>query len=117
PAKAGLMLRNDASAGSAYVGVFVSATGGISFQRRATAGGSTTITTVATTSKAPIWLRLGRVGNAFSAFYSTDGTTWIQVGAAATVALNTNTMIGMAATSGNKTQLSTATFSNVGITI
>lgn len=115
PSQAGLMIRNDASAGSAYVGVLVTPTGGISFLRRATAGGSTTTTTV-TGIAAPVTLKLARVGNAFSAFYSTNGGgTWIQIGVTATVALNTAAAAGMAVSSGNKSILATAVFSNVSV--
>lgn len=124
PAKAGLMIRNSAAANAAYVGIFVSATGGISYQYRATDGGTTQTKTVATTTKAPVWLRLRRVGNAFTAFYSADGAAWteVQFGTTTTptavvVALNTNAMAGMAVTSGNKSLTSTATFSSVNITI
>ena len=113
---AGLMFRNDTSTGSPYVGVFVGPTGGVTFQRRSTAAGSTTTTTV-TGIKAPVRLRLTRAGNSFSAFYSTDGgVTWTQIGAAATVALNTNTSVGLAVTSANKSLTATATFGNVSVT-
>ena len=116
PSMAGLMFRNDTSTGSPYVGLFVTPTGGIAFQRRSTAGSSTTTTAVAGI-KAPVRLRLRRVGNAFSAFYSTDaGVTWVQIGAAATVSLNASTAAGMAVTSANKAVTATAAFSDVAVT-
>ena len=112
---AGLMFRNDTTTGSTYVGVFVSPTGGVTFQYRATAGGSIKTTTI-TGIKAPVQLRLTRAGNSFSGFYSTDGTTWHQIGVTTTVALATNTLAGLAVSSTNKSETATATFSNVGLT-
>lgn len=111
-AKAGLMFRNDASTASAYAAIFVTPSNGVRFQWRTTAGGATSTSTVAGVT-APVQLRLRRVGNNFSAFYSTDGTTWVQVGAATSVTLNSTTLVGLATTARTTSVVAASQFSNV----
>ncbi len=81
-AKAGVMIRNDSSAGSAYAGLFVSAENGVAFEWRAT-GNATTDQEISSPAggptPAPVGLKLTRSGNNFTGFYSTDGINWIQV--------------------------------------
>ena len=64
---------------------------------------------------APRWLRLTRRGNVFTAFASTDGATWTQVGSE-TIAMGTATYLGLAVTSHNNAALATDTFDNLGAT-
>nr|MBA3823422.1 hypothetical protein [Ktedonobacterales bacterium] len=58
------------------------------------------------------WLRLTRVGNTFTSWYSTDGTTWKLIGKT-TFAMNTSATIGLFVCSHNIGQTSTAAFDNV----
>ncbi len=60
------------------------------------------------------WLRLKRVGNTFTSWYSTDGTTWKLIGKT-TFTMNTQATIGMFVCSHNIGQTSTAAFDNVSI--
>ena len=60
------------------------------------------------------WLRLQRVGNIFTSWYSTDGATWTLIGKT-TVAMNAQVTIGMFVTSHNIGQASTAAFDNVSV--
>ena len=75
-AKAGVMIRQSLDANSAYALNFVSPTNGISFQRRATAGGAAGSIGDKAGVAAPQWLRLLRSGNTFSAYHSADGLSW-----------------------------------------
>jgi hypothetical protein len=115
-ALAGVMIRNDSTAGSAFVALLVSPTSGITLEWRSIAGGTTNqqIQSGGPTP-APVGLKLTRAGNTFTAFYSTDGINWIQVGSGELVALNSSALAGLAVTSNNANALSTATFSSVGI--
>jgi len=61
---------------------------------------------------APYWVRLSRVGNAFTGYQSADGATWQLVGSA-TITMGANVFIGLAVTSHNDGVLSTAVFDNV----
>ena len=57
--KAGVMFRNDTTAGAANVGLVVSATQGVSFQWRGTNGGQYSYSSIGGIS-APVWLQLVR---------------------------------------------------------
>jgi hypothetical protein len=117
-AKAGVMLRNDTSAGSAYAGVFASASNGIVFEYRATDGAATNQEVSSPPGGpvlAPVGLELTRNGSTFTAYYSTDGMTWIAVGPSQTVTMGTTALAGLAVTAHNNGAVCTATFSSVGI--
>ncbi|MGH7156538.1 MAG: PQQ-dependent sugar dehydrogenase [Candidatus Saccharimonadales bacterium] len=61
------------------------------------------------------WLKLTRVGNIFTSYYSSDGTNWVQFGKTS-VAMNANATIGLFVTSHNIGALATASFDNVQVT-
>jgi beta-glucanase (GH16 family) len=111
-AKAGVMLRNDETAGSAFADVVITPGNGVSFQWRSAAGAAPASTTVGGIS-APIWVKLTRFGGSFSGYYSTDGIHWAQIGASQTVAMNTGTLAGLAVTAHDNAVLNEATFGNV----
>ena len=113
--KAGVMIRNDATAGSANVSIVASYSQGVSFQYRSTAGG-TSVNTVKTGITAPVWLKLARTNNTFSGSFSTNGgNTWIQV-SSQSVTLNTSVLAGLDVTAHNNNATNTATFTNVTVT-
>ena len=91
--KAGLMFRNDSTAGSANVSIVATAGQGVSFQWRSTAGGSSSFT-VDGGITAPVWLKLVRSGANFTGYYSSDGINWMQVGSQQ-VTLNGTVMAGL----------------------
>ena len=109
--KAGLMFRNDSTAGSVNVSIVASAGNGVSFQWRSTAGGQCSATIVGGVT-APVWLKLVRSGQNFAGYYSSDGTNWLQV-ASQTVAMSGTVLAGLAVTAHNNSALNTATFTNV----
>jgi hypothetical protein len=113
-AKAGVMVRNDTTAGSAFAAVFVTPTSGITFEWRSTPGG-TTSQQVASAVPAPVGLKLIRSGNTFTADYSSDGINWIAIGPSQTVALNSSALGGIAVTSHNTSALCTAAISSVSV--
>jgi hypothetical protein len=117
-AKAGVMLRNDTTAGSAYAGVFASAANGIVFEYRAS-DGATTNQEISSPAGGPVLppvgLELTRSGNTFTAYYSTNGTSWIQVGPSQTVTMGNTALAGLAVTAHDNGADCTATFSSVGI--
>jgi hypothetical protein len=113
-AKAGVMIRNDSSAGSVFAALLVSPTSGITFEWRSTVGG-TTSQEVNVSIAAPVGLKLTRAGSTFTAYYSTDGINWIAIGPSQTVAMNAAALAGLAVTSHNTGALCTATFSSVSI--
>lgn len=112
--KAGVMFRNDTTAASANVSIVISATEGVNFQWRSTAGAQSYDITVAGVS-APVWLQLTRSGgDNFAGYYSQDGTNWTFVGTVP-VAMNGTVQAGLAVTAHNNSALNTATFTNVSL--
>ena len=108
--KAGLMFRNDSTAGSVNVSIVATAGQGVSFQWRSTAGGSSSFTADGGIT-APVWLKLVRSSANFTGFYSQDGSNWIQV-SSQTVAMNATVMAGLDVTAHNNSALNSATFTN-----
>jgi len=113
-AKAGLMIRATTAAGSPYYAVFATPGNGVAVQWRLTSGATTSQVKIAGT--VPVYLRIGRAGNTFTSYTSSDGATWTAVpGSNASVSLNASVLAGLAATSHNASKLGTATFDNVSI--
>ncbi len=111
-AKAGVMFRNDNTAGSAFADVVATPGNGVAFQWRGTASGTTNEVDIAGITGL-VWTKLTRAGNVFTAFYSTDGSTWLQIGPSQTISMNTTILAGLAVTSHNVGLANTAVFSNV----
>lgn len=109
--KAGVMIRADLSAGSAQAMMMVTPGKGNNFQRRPIAGGASVSTTGAMVV-APYWVKLTRVGNLITAYQSSDGNMWSQVGTA-TIAMPASVFVGLAVSSHSAATLATATFDQV----
>ena len=110
-AKAGVMIRETTATGSTHAMVVVTPSSGVSFQRRTSTGGTSAETTT-TGLTAPYWVRLTRVGNVFTAYRSSDGTTWTTMGTA-TITMATNVTIGLPVTSHTTGARCTATLDNI----
>ncbi|MBM4024420.1 MAG: hypothetical protein FJ280_03315 [Planctomycetes bacterium] len=120
-AKAGVMIRESLDAGSPMAYMIVSAASGVSFGWRQVgnaACGSMTQTGVT----APQWVRLTRTGNAFTAQYSANGTTWTDIRNAdgtvttTTVSMGPNAYVGLCVTSHNTAATTTAELSGAATT-
>jgi hypothetical protein len=113
-AKAGVMIRETLMPGSRHASMFLSAGNGLAFQRRtATAGLSDH--TMGGNGTAPYWVRLVRNGSQVSAYRSTDGVAWVQVGSTISISMSSNVFIGLAVTSHNNSTSALATFDNVSV--
>ena len=119
-AKAGVMIRQDTEVGSMHALTALTGGdgGGAAFQRRIeTDGESTSDHDLAEAPfAAPTWVKVERVGNAFSSFVSHDGETWTQAGEALMIAMADPVLIGLATTSHNASVATSAEFSNVSTT-
>ncbi len=111
--KAGVMIRDGLSAGSAYAFTLVSPSNGGDFQRRLSAGASAVAGTADRATRAPYWVRLRRIGNLFTAYVSADGLAWRQQGSSVTIMMGATVYAGLAVTSHRDGRLATAVFSNV----
>jgi regulation of enolase protein 1 (concanavalin A-like superfamily) len=96
-AKAGVMIRADTAVGAPHASVFVSHGMGVSFLWRNTPGGTSTSAKVPGVSP-PVWIKLERHDNDFSAFYGEDGKKWTQIGAAQTIIMKKSALAGLAVT-------------------
>ena len=111
-AQAGIMIRNDISSGAAEASLLLTPSNGVAFRYRYTPSGATyqVFQTGVTT---PEWIRLSRATNTFTANYSTDGISWIQLGTPQVVSMSTSVLAGLAVTAHNNSLISTGAFSSV----
>ena len=112
----GIMIRNSTSATSRYADIVATSDSSnhIFFYYRTSDGGSTSYT--AGYLAVPLWLKLTRVGNSFSAYYGTDGSTWTQLGSTRTITMGTLTLGGLVVCSNGTSVVATTQFSNVSAT-
>jgi len=76
-AKAGVMIRNSLDQNSTYAFMFPTPDGRRAFQNRFTVGGTArSAHSNPGTITFPLWVKVERKGNQFTASYSTDGKTW-----------------------------------------
>ena len=109
-AKAGIMIKQSATAGAPYAMVAVTPGNGINMEYSFDAniaGGSYSFPNA--------WLMLSRTGNVFTAYDSPNGTTWTEVGST-TITMTASATVGLFVSSHNTSELGTATFQNVTVT-
>jgi subtilisin family serine protease/regulation of enolase protein 1 (concanavalin A-like superfamily) len=112
--KAGVMIRGTLAGNAANAAMIVpAASGAFAFQRRLAAG-HTTIATMPP-GQPPAWVKLERRGGAITAFTSANGTSWTLV-ATETMTLPSTVYVGLAVSSHNPSQATTAVLDNVSIT-
>jgi len=109
--KAGVMIRETLSAGSAQAFMLVSPSKGLAFQRRPVGGGAS-VNTAGGTGTAPYYVRLVRSGSTISAYRSTNGSTWTLVGTQ-TIAMGANVFMGLGVSSHVTGTTATATFDHI----
>lgn len=114
-AKAGVMLRDGSAANASFADVVVTPANGVHFQWRPWGGAAPSDIAVNGIVSAPLWVRLDRSGNSFSASFSYDGANWTQIGEPQTVWMNPAAQAGLAVSAVNNSALCTAVFGNVGI--
>jgi hypothetical protein len=117
--KAGLMFREASSTGALgdpgakYVFVIVSPGKGVTLQYRASTGGAAVSASAPLAGTAPGWVRLVRRGDVFTAYWSTDFTTWATVGSATVPLAFARVHAGVALTSHNPSTAATASFDDL----
>jgi hypothetical protein len=114
-AKAGVMIRDQNAANAPFADVVASPGNGVAFQWRS-APGTVPNNVNVTGLQAPVWVRLERAGNDFSAFYSAEGSQWTQIGATQTIAMSSSALAGLAVTAHNNSALCNVAFTDVSLT-
>ncbi|MDB4295727.1 glycosyl hydrolase, partial [Akkermansiaceae bacterium] len=114
-AKGGIMIREDFSGESRNAYIFQRPNKTVLFQSRAELGATTTSSSAQGGTDAVKWLRLTRVGDIFTAYYSLDSATgpWTQIANPKTIAMNATVHFGIAVTSHIGGERTTAKFRNV----
>jgi regulation of enolase protein 1 (concanavalin A-like superfamily) len=112
-AKAGIMIRTGDEANARNVFLLTSPGLGVALQQRVVTGGTTTRTSGGS-SGPPVWMRIMRAGNRFSAYRSADGQSWTAVGAV-TIDMPSTVEVGLAVTSRDPGQIARATFESVSV--
>ena len=128
-AKAGVMIRDTVDPIAAYAFMFPTPEGRRAFQNRpSSAAGAVSAHSGINQVTLPFWVKVERKANAFTAYYSTDGTNWIKqpdtenTGTDAspnpqTISMGGSTCIGLAVASNNgQAGTCVAVFSDVVIT-
>jgi hypothetical protein len=95
--KVGIMIRDGSAVGAKHASTFIYPTQGIGFERRINTNGNTEWSNVSGIGT-PLWLRMVKIGNNFTSYYSSNGTTWIKVGQTLTLSMS-NPLVGIAITS------------------
>jgi polygalacturonase len=112
-AEAGVMVRESTAANAAFAEAVVTPSDGILFAWRASDGASVQSTMVS--GAAAKYLRITRIGNSFSAYDSSNGTSWALIGTE-TITMNAGSLAGLAVTANSSsTSVSTAVFTNVNV--
>ncbi len=116
-ARAGVMLRDSTAANAMFASVVVMWDWSVAFMWRSSTGGGTT-GYQAWAFAPPIWLKLVRSGNTFSAFCATTSGTpaasdWVQFAPTQTIAMNSSAQGGLAVTSHVNGTPATGSFSGV----
>ena len=107
----GIMARASNATNAPYAMTMYKGSGTHSYQARITAGVAPVTSAGGTVYTMPQWLRLTRVGDSFSAYYSADGVTWSLRGAAQNItAMGASPLVGLAITSAVQATASTAVF-------
>ena len=109
-AKAGVMIRENLTAGARNVCQVISYGNGSSFQSRASAGGSSY--SAGNLGLAPYWVRLTRTNNTFAGYISPDGINWTVVGST-NISMAASVYGGLAVTAHNNSLVNLSVLDNV----
>ena len=113
-AKAGVMIRETLAANSIHVAAVLTASNGVHRLYRVLTGGGTT-DSAGPVVNIPYWLKLTRSGSTITAYISSDGASFAQIGST-TLTLTTNALAGLVVCSHNTNALDTASFDNIVVT-
>ncbi len=116
-AKAGLMVRESLAAGSRSFGIYFTPEAGsreIQMIARTTTDGFAQFFATSVSNAAFSWLRVTRTNNILSAYYGTDGSSWIFAGCIS-IAISNTLYAGLAATSHTNGHDTTASFNSFGV--
>jgi hypothetical protein len=113
--RVGVMIRDTLATNSRHVFMGMTDDNDYRWVRRTSMNGNTSTTSSSTGTVPNTWVRLTRVGNTITAYKSSNGTSWTQVGSL-TASFPSNCYVGLVVASGTSNGLNTSQFSNVSVT-
>ncbi len=113
-AKAGVMIRENLYADSKFAMVDVQPAAGTEFVRRTSTGSAASTSTG--TGTPPMWVRLARTNNTFTAYSSANGSAWTSIGSAVTFTMASGAYVGLVVCSRDNGLLCTSVLDNVSST-
>ncbi len=114
-ADAGVMIRETMNPAATVAFSEYNADEYVWFPYRTSTGGTPT-SPDASAGALPYWVEVVRSGSTFSAYMSSNGSNWVQVGTSQTINMATNVFIGLAVANGTTSStLATATLDNVSV--
>ena len=113
-AKSGVMFRDSTDPPAVFADVVITAANGVAFQWRASYGGQCGNSQVAGLY-APVWVKLVRANNTFTAYYGPDGVDWTPIGASQIIAMSNPQLAGLCATAHNNSLLNASAFTWVAL--
>ncbi len=112
-AKGGIMIRETLRSDARHLMLAVTPANGVRFFHRFQTTGETTSDPI-NSSVTPVWMKLVRRGNAFSAYTSADGLTWQWAGTES-IALPVSVFFGLVVNSHDNSTLGTVAFDQVSV--
>ncbi len=113
--RVGVMIRDTLATNSRHVFMGLTGTNAYRWVRRTSNNGTTSTTNSSTGTVPNTWVRLTRVGNVITAFKSSNGTNWTQVGSL-NASFPANCYVGLVVASGSTGTLNTSSFGQVTVT-
>ncbi len=113
-AKGGIMMRSSLDGNAPFAMLALTPSNGVVLQYRTAPGASAQSGAPRPTPNGPVWLRLNKTGSSITAFTSTNGSQWTQVGSI-TIDLGNSLRAGLSVTSHQPDLLAAATFDNITI--
>jgi hypothetical protein len=115
-AKIGVMYRQNLDAGSPYVFLNIIPAKRIFLQERFSQSSDATSSGTSVVETIPYWIRVSRDGNKYISYVSDNGTDWKAIDSV-TIAMGSNSYVGIAYTSHNNSVPGTASVDNVALTM
>jgi FG-GAP-like repeat len=112
--KAGVMIREDLTAGSRHVMAVVTPGKGVAMQYRPTPDGAS-VQAIDVAGAAPAWLRLSKGNDVFTASWSADGENWTVLGSVRVPFAARQFYIGLPVTSHDTVSATSVTFDDVAV--
>jgi len=110
----GIVIRSSLDPGAATIFLGLTPNRKVTCRYRSTEGGDL-VSTEGTTEEKPVWVKLVRQGNLFTAFSSADGIDWFQEFTPVEIPMSGSLEVGLFATSNNRDFLAAALFDQVEI--